>query len=155
MQHNDLCLISKLLTMCVVFWLRRWCSSQLIWKLTQRLRRKSAATKAAVGFSYEDSDVVRGRTDGDGESESESDEEDDDGMEDIGETLESFALESIPSERSIIDEGYRWERVYNSSQFSKYGPAFQIVIIKTWSWTCRAWMPSRRARLISSARLIN
>ncbi|KAF8381919.1 hypothetical protein PRIPAC_71061, partial [Pristionchus pacificus] len=65
-------------------------------------KKKSAATKAAVGFSYEDSDVVRGRTDGDGESESESDDDEDDGMEDIDVELDMSCMDAESARKANL-----------------------------------------------------
>ncbi|GMT09265.1 hypothetical protein PFISCL1PPCAC_562, partial [Pristionchus fissidentatus] len=69
-------------------------------------KKKSAQSKAAVGFSYDDSDVVRGRDAGE-ESESESEEEDEEDMEDIDVELDMTCIDAESARRAnLLGESY-------------------------------------------------
>ncbi|GMR56493.1 hypothetical protein PMAYCL1PPCAC_26688, partial [Pristionchus mayeri] len=89
------------------YWHKTSAATQKTLKMQElEKKKKSAASKAAVGFSYEDSDVVRGRTDGD-ESGSDSEEEDEQDMEDIDVDLDMSMISAESARKAnLLGEAY-------------------------------------------------
>ncbi|GMS78964.1 hypothetical protein PENTCL1PPCAC_1139, partial [Pristionchus entomophagus] len=89
------------------YWHKSSASTQKTLKMQElEKKKKSAATKAAVGFSYDDSDVVKGRPDGE-ESDSESEEEDEGDMEDIDVDLDMSMISAESARKAnLLGESY-------------------------------------------------